>query len=772
MMKKRLVFISIFLSFALIGCNGNNTPSNPDNPPAPPVIYQTLNVDLCQEEVKNYLLAETETEQFQALYNHSTINPFDYKDSPHLPSVTFNISKNLPYSFIYTDDNWNTVHSETIYSSSYTFNSPIPGCSYQWEANDSKNVLVGHGVVNINDDVSVRYMKVDGATNIRDEGGWIGEDNHQVQYNLLYRGGQLNGNNTLTSKGLNFIRNTMGIKTEIDFRYDEDDSGQKVTAIGEKTFGGYDVAYLRDFENAFQNYGNFYKNKNTRAMINKIINAMSDIKNYPIYFHCIAGADRTGTFAFMINGLLGVSEEDLTRDFELTSFSPHGPRWRAAENADHSGFDYSKAKDGYTFQDMLNTLRSYGTKTDSIQQCVVNFLTKPNDNSSTGGCGLSIDLLNKVKVILLGLERDYLDPRNVDETCEKDGVAVHHLSGLDIVLQVDKLGHNYEINGNHGYCARCNKSVDVIDLEVDVKSGYNFGSDKIKATFTNGLELNLNNGFATFDKTLAYDKKIGLIVTDNTNAETYYNLSIYSSFINNEEDLLTMNLYEYDVLSFTGEIKTYGYYKMLNSIDMVNPWKNAYSLGLHSGQSSKGGFNGVFNGNECHITNFNCIDQDAALIYNMGKDGKVQNLILSGSTINSLLGSDFVTAYSYGGTYEHLSINVALADGDLIYNNTALLGTIGYKDDLVNPIKIFNVDLECLNARGILFSSALGQVYFSSQCEGKINNNIYLENVRIHSFTNLLIYANNKSASYNIAKTESELASVIGSSNMINVLIN
>ena len=52
------------------------------------------------------------------------------------------------------------------------------------------------------------------------------------------------------------------------------------------------------------------------------------VKEYPAVFHCAAGADRTGTLAFLISGLLGVSRDDLTKDFELTSFSDFGLRCR------------------------------------------------------------------------------------------------------------------------------------------------------------------------------------------------------------------------------------------------------------------------------------------------------------------------------------------------------------------------------------------------------------------------------------------------------------
>jgi hypothetical protein len=43
--------------------------------------------------------------------------------------------------------------------------------------------------------------------------------------------------------------------------------------------------------------------------------------NEIVYMNSTYGAERTGTLAFLINGLLGVSEEDLSKDYELSSFS-------------------------------------------------------------------------------------------------------------------------------------------------------------------------------------------------------------------------------------------------------------------------------------------------------------------------------------------------------------------------------------------------------------------------------------------------------------------
>ena len=55
--------------------------------------------------------------------------------------------------------------------------------------------------------------------------------------------------------------------------------------------------------------------------IKKFFEVLADESNYPVIIHCENGADSTGTMAFLINALLGVNEEDLIKDFELSTFS-------------------------------------------------------------------------------------------------------------------------------------------------------------------------------------------------------------------------------------------------------------------------------------------------------------------------------------------------------------------------------------------------------------------------------------------------------------------
>ena len=76
-----------------------------------------------------------------------------------------------------------------------------------------------------------------------------------------------------------------------------------------------------------------------------------DRKNYPIYFHCIGGADRTGTLAYVLNGVLGVARHDLETDWESTFYSrpPSTPISWCREEAFNDGFSkYGREGDSWS----------------------------------------------------------------------------------------------------------------------------------------------------------------------------------------------------------------------------------------------------------------------------------------------------------------------------------------------------------------------------------------------------------------------------------------
>ncbi len=156
-----------------------------------------------------------------------------------------------------------------------------------------------------------RFIKVDGITNVRDSGGRKTKDGNRVKQGLLYRGSEMNSHITISGQGLKTMRDVLKIKTVIDLRRD--------TEIVEDVYKGEYVnipayAYVDIFEKS--------------QSIHDVFRLFAKVENYPIYYHCWGGADRTGTIAFLLGALLGEEEKSLLDDYELTSLSIWGVRSR------------------------------------------------------------------------------------------------------------------------------------------------------------------------------------------------------------------------------------------------------------------------------------------------------------------------------------------------------------------------------------------------------------------------------------------------------------
>ena len=134
------------------------------------------------------------------------------------------------------------------------------------------------------------------------------------------------------------------------------------------------------------------------AAIKNIFDLLADQSNYPIYYHCTAGADRTGTISYLISGLLGVPYEDLTKDFELTSFSIQGPRWRDSITTEGNAFTGSgiySNEGNFIAWGKLNQLMMarYGDETNSLSKAIENYLINV--------CGVSTETIDAFKEIML-----------------------------------------------------------------------------------------------------------------------------------------------------------------------------------------------------------------------------------------------------------------------------------------------------------------------------------------------------------------------------------
>ena len=160
-----------------------------------------------------------------------------------------------------------------------------------------------------------------GIYNVRDMGGYMTESGQRVKQGLVYRGGEIttmssSGHyNTITQYSKNVFRNEMNMVggVELDLRGASDISdGYKANGYAENGDIEYQQYAIKSYEQTFTQ---------TRSMVAPIFEILKNANNKPVYYHCFGGADRTGTIGFLLNGLLGVSYEDLVIDFELTSYS-------------------------------------------------------------------------------------------------------------------------------------------------------------------------------------------------------------------------------------------------------------------------------------------------------------------------------------------------------------------------------------------------------------------------------------------------------------------
>lgn len=148
----------------------------------------------------------------------------------------------------------------------------------------------------------------------------------------------------------------------------------------------------------FKNYGannrNYYSP--SAQSIKTIFSTLADESNYPVYFHCNAGADRTGTLAFLIEAVLGVSEEDVVKDYEITSFSSYGARYRGKiVNGEFVNGVMQDDSDNFVamgyFIERLKAV--YAPESGNVNEAAVNYLKTI--------CGVTESQINAIKSIIL-----------------------------------------------------------------------------------------------------------------------------------------------------------------------------------------------------------------------------------------------------------------------------------------------------------------------------------------------------------------------------------
>lgn len=192
-----------------------------------------------------------------------------------------------------------------------------------------------------------RLMNVDGVYNMRDIGGWKTSDGKMIKQGLLYRGRELDGavesEYTITPDGVSTMLTSLGIRSDFDLR------SKSENKLENETLG----AGVKHIYFATPMYSSIFDSKEKSETIRKVFSELSNKNNYPVYLHCTYGQDRTGTVCYLLEALLGLDEQSLMKEYQL------------------SGLCYGDVESN-SMSEFIGRLKSY--KGENINEKVENYL--------------------------------------------------------------------------------------------------------------------------------------------------------------------------------------------------------------------------------------------------------------------------------------------------------------------------------------------------------------------------------------------------------------
>jgi len=224
----------------------------------------------------------------------------------------------------------------------------------------------------VTEETAPRLLRAEGVHNFRDLGGWKTGNGRRVREGMILRsaglrasskssGGFFNkkiemGARRVTSAGLATLRDEFHVRTDLELRTPQETAGMTGSLLGEGTqwhcisFAAYDF-----IDNSVRG----------REPFAKIFRLFTRRESYPVLMHCSGGRDRTGTLAFLLNGLLGVSEDDLCRDWEMSIFNDAGMKFSSGRI--QRLIDYLRTLPGKTLNEQIESyVRSCGISSAEI----------------------------------------------------------------------------------------------------------------------------------------------------------------------------------------------------------------------------------------------------------------------------------------------------------------------------------------------------------------------------------------------------------------------
>ena len=626
MKSKKNALIATLLSVASVSCVISafavNAASKANKTIQLTALYNGETVDIVGDAVEEYLSAEGDKAQIDALLKNQ-------RSDDWVKEVTLSWKQNgSSFYTVYLSENQTfedaTVEKVFGYTPMLDLYNLLPGTTYYWKVKGTYSGDESAVGTFTTEESKVRTIYVDGVSNARDLGGYE-TTTGKVNYGLLYRGGKLNGTTSgeaITEEGKSEMLDSLKIKTEIDLRSTGDDGGQTENAIGggvnyiKIPLGQY--ANILDYEtwsslDKSEKSGNF--DANNKNAIKQIFELLADKDNYPIYFHCNAGADRTGTLALLINGLLGVDEQSLIKDYELTTISRYGKRLRSSLTEDNKAFTETGVmqNDGGNYVAMglfIDSLKSAYTDGGDINEAIYNYLIEY--------IGLSNDTLDKIKSIMLSQsEGDEIDKK---------------VASVQEILLTDST-----------------KSINIAE------SGVSFAKvDSVKIG-----SMDLGNNLADLDFSSVSEKLFGekeIIVkgkgADGKNYRIEVPVLIITKNIDSAEAL--REIVEYS----ESNLGKYGYYRLTQ--DITYTYSASYGANITQDLGVYG-FKGVVDGKDSsgnvHTIKYDSVSWSNGIFGMIGVGGTIKNVKFSGKYSGNQ--APFIAATIVGATFENVQFDIS-----------------------------------------------------------------------------------------------------------------
>lgn len=343
--RRLIIFMLLYVQLLLSSCNEDNVLSDQIHEKETHCI-ENIGVQAYQRVVYNN---NDYSYSFIDVLTKALANP--YNQIPNGKIIQTNTDALAKSRILEYADNAEFVHSTLVnldlVSKEYILYNLEGGKNYYFRVykDNDPYLLLNSGFFETTG--TVRQLKIesrnsnqDWLDNVRDLGGWKASENRKIKYGVIIRGPELNHITDgveevlISDDGVAELRR-LGVSVELDLRgLFEPDASYESSVLGQ------DVQYIVCPLDLWFYRLNIYCSIKPKAIT--FANAIRELipcirENRTVYIHCKGGCDRTGVLCAIIEGLCGVSENDINHDYELSGRERNRENYLLAKGDSYDG---------------------------------------------------------------------------------------------------------------------------------------------------------------------------------------------------------------------------------------------------------------------------------------------------------------------------------------------------------------------------------------------------------------------------------------------------